>query len=300
VVYRERRNYFDTLAQNYKHGAPVPTPEYTEDEIKTWKTVYERVYPLWEKHACKEHMELILLLEKNLGFRKTIPQLRDISPLLQDRTGFRLRPVPGMLSPRNFLGALAFRVFLSTQYIRHHSRPFYTPEPDLCHELLGHVALFADPGFADFSQAIGLASIGATDEQITKLSRCYWFSIEFGLCQQNGERKAYGAGLLSSYGELEYAMTDKPEVRKWDPFKAGELDFPITNYQPTYFCAESFEDAKNKMKEFASSLHRPFHVRYNPKTQSLEVDRNIEVDSETIPTEKHLHQTEIGKQLQNK
>lgn len=282
-VYRARRAELASIADNYKHGERIPRIKYTQDEINTWGAIWDQLMPLLDKHACDEHRRMLPLLIENCGYRRdNIPQLEEISEFLKECTGFTLRPVTGLLSARNFLYGLAFRVFFSTQYLRHHAKPLYTPEPDLVHELLGHVPLFADQAFADFSQEVGLAAIGATDEQIEQLSRCYWFSAEFGLCMQNGERRAYGAGLLSSFGELQYAMTDKPEVREWDPFKASQQSYPITEYQPVYYQATSFEDAKAKLQEFTTTFARPFNVRYNPYTQSLEVDSNVDLEAPPI------------------
>lgn len=281
-VYRERRAELARLAREYRFARKQALPDvvYTQDEINTWSAVWDKLTPLLRKHACKEHVRMLPHLMDNCGYgRYSIPQLSSISDFLKDCTGFTIRPVAGLLSSRDFLYGLAFRVFFSTQYIRHHSKPLYTPEPDICHELLGHVPLFADQAFADFSQEIGLAAIGATDEQVEQLARCYWFSVEFGLTEEDGERKAYGAGLLSSFGELEYSMSSEPEFRKWDPFSAAQQTYPITTYQPIYYVAESFADAKKQLTEFSASFARPFNVRYNPYCESIETDANVLVDN---------------------
>jgi phenylalanine-4-hydroxylase len=147
----------------------------------------------------------------------------------------------------------------------------YTPEPDVCHELLGHVPLFADPTFAQFSQEIGLASLGAPDDYVAQLATCYWFTVEFGMCKQDGKLRAYGAGLLSSFGELEYCLSGQPQILPFDPPKTAAQSYPVTEFQPVYFVADSFEDAKEKMRSFAATIPRKFGVRYNPYTLSVEV-----------------------------
>ncbi|XP_013413331.1 tryptophan 5-hydroxylase 1 [Lingula anatina] len=271
-VYRERRKYLADLARNFKHGDLIPRVQYTEEEIKTWGTVFTELTNLYPTHACREHLANLPLLIHYCNYRvDNIPQLEDISRFLKERTGFQLRPVAGYLSSRDFLAGLAFRVFHCTQYVRHSSDPLYTPEPDCCHEILGHMPLLADPSFAQFSQEIGLASLGASDEEVQKLASCYFFTIEFGVCRQDGELRAYGAGLLSSIGELKHALQMSEKIRKFDPINAIEQECLITTYQDGYFYTDSFEDAKEKMRQFAMTIKRPFAVRYNPYTQSVDV-----------------------------
>ncbi|CAL8115370.1 unnamed protein product [Orchesella dallaii] len=276
-IYRKRRKHFSDLANAYKYGQPIPRVEYTREEIKTWGTVFCELHKLYPNYACKEYLENWAQLIQFCGYREdNIPQLEDINSFLKRKTGFQLRPVAGYLSPRDFLAGLAFRVFHCTQYIRHSSDPFYTPEPDCCHELLGHMPLLANPSFAQFSQEIGLASLGASEDEVSKIATCYFFTVEFGLCKQGDELRVYGAGLLSSVAELKHALAATKKIKPFDPEVTAKEECIITSYQNAYFYTDSFEDAKEKMRSFAGKIQRPFGVRYNPYTQSVEILSNAQ------------------------
>lgn len=168
-------------------------------------------------------------------------------------TGFHIQPVPGLVPTRQFYGALARRTFLSTQYVRHHSVPFYTPEPDIIHEIIGHANMLASDTFADLYQVAGEASLRATsDEALEFFSRVFWFTLEFGVVMERGEPKAYGAGLLSSFGEIESFRNT--ELRDWDIRAMGRLSYDITHYQPVLFRADSLDQVVSELGAFLGTF----------------------------------------------
>lgn len=277
--YRKRRAEIAQIAKEHRSGQSVPRVEYTRQETDTWETVWNKLTALYPSLACKEHNDaLAQLVKAGIYGPRTIPQLQDISDFVSKKTGFTFRPVTGLLSGRDFLNALAFRVFFSTQYIRHHSVPMYTPEPDICHELLGHAPMFLNEDFADFTQYIGLASLGASDDEIKRLATCYWFSVEFGLLFEGGAMKAYGAGVLSSFGELLHATSptnSEITIREWEPAEAAIQDYPITTMQPIYFAAPSLKVAKDRMKEYCDKVQRPFNCLYDATSRTVFTDVDV-------------------------
>ena len=137
--------------------------------------------------------------------------------------------------------------------------------------------MFAHKDFAEFSQEIGLASLGANERELQRLATIYWFTIEFGMCKEKGNLKAYGAGILSSVGELEYCLSDKPKYFPLDPFEIAQnhLNFPISSMQPYYFVADSFAKAKAQITDYCEQINKPFNVTFDNRTNSVIVDRKI-------------------------
>ena len=256
-AYRARRSVIAGVGADYRSGTPIPDVEYTHEEDGVWETVSRELAALHRQHACREYLEaaarLILPTDR-------VPQLREVDERVRALTGFRIEPVPGLVPTRTFYGALARRTFLSTQYIRHHSVPYYTPEPDIVHEIIGHANMLASPVFADLYEEAGKASLRCeTDEALEFFSRVFWFTLEFGVVQEDGEAKAYGAGLLSSYGEIQ--VYREAEVRPWRIPEMGLLDYDITTYQPVLFAAGSFDQMVADLGAFFASFDDEAHRR---------------------------------------
>ncbi len=249
VEYRERRNRIARIAREYTPGKPVPDAPYTEEEHGVWRAVWEALAPAHARHACDEYNACVRRLELP---RASIPQMREVSERVEALSGFRLEPVAGLVEPRVFLESLAGGVFLSTQYIRHHSTPLYTPEPDVVHEIVGHAVTLASPRLAELNRLVGRAVRRArTSEDLDRLSRVYWFTIEFGVLREEGRVKAYGTGLLSSAGELE-AM-HSAELRPLDVEAASRQEYDPTRFQPLLFCADSFDHMYDALRDYLLS-----------------------------------------------
>lgn len=249
-IYRERRNFVARLAELGRGAGEVPFLQYTEDEHRVWRIVNENLHPLHRRHASRAYLDA----KESLGIPADyIPQLRDLSRKLHGFFGFKLEPIEGLVDSRSFLAKLAERTMWCTQYIRHASRPEYTPEPDVVHEVVGHVPTFVDADFVELSVLIGRAAATSTPEQLAEIERLYWYTIEFGLIMEANEVKAYGAGLLSSFGELENAFAGNV---KWKPFVLEEVirtRYDYSRMQPQLFIIPSFSFLREQVLRLAQS-----------------------------------------------
>ena len=251
MEYRKRRDYIASLAKKFRETGKITDVDYNEDEQSVWRYGAGELEELHQRRASPFYLQA----KKDLGISNDrIPQLTEMTRRLQERTGFRLAPIEGLVDTRAFLSWLSWRTMLSTQYIRHHSRPGYTPEPDIVHEAIGHIPMFTNQAFADYSQFIGHGARIATDQQLEELGRLYWFTVEFGLVEDKGDIKAYGAGLLSSFGELEHAFSDEVERKPFDLEEVINTPFTYSDMQPLLFIVPSYAELKEQTRRYIESF----------------------------------------------
>ncbi len=236
--YRERRSQIAAAALSWREGEPAPAIAYTEEEHEVWRTVSRELAPKHDHHAVREYREA----KDRVGLsRDRIPGLDEVSALIGPHGGWSYVPAAGLVPLDEFYGSLADRRFHSTQYVRHPGVPLYTPEPDIIHEVIGHGHLLATPTFGELHRRAGVAARRLSDpENLRFLSRVFWFSLEFGTVVEDGELRTYGAGILSSYGEIDEYRT--MEHRPLDLIEMGTADYDITQYQPVLYRADSIAE----------------------------------------------------------
>jgi phenylalanine-4-hydroxylase len=247
--YRARRNEIAAAAVAWTPGEPLPRIAYNDEENAVWATVSGELHTKHEKYACAEYLKA----KAALGLPEDrVPQLDEVTARLKPLTGFAYHPAPGLVPLREFYGSLGDGVFHSTQYVRHPSEPLYTPEPDVIHEVIGHGNLLASPRFAAIKREAGRAAQRVeTDEALQAIADVFWFTLEFGVLWEDGELRAYGAGILSSYGEIEEFRHMR--IRPLDLAEMVTIEYDITKYQPVLFGAASMGELEEVVGGFFAS-----------------------------------------------
>lgn len=254
---------------------------YTEENHDVWRQLYER---RWEKLAEQASNTFIDGLKAIRLVPDRVPLLfgqqphptdpsrtvKGINEYLRPLTGWQSRAVPGYLPAKAFFACLARREFPTTIVIRPREKMDYLPEPDIFHDVFGHVPLHADPVFAEFLQTYGKAALAAGPEHTEPLARLFWFTVEFGLVREDGRLKIYGSGLISSHGEAHHCLTapepprgvrlspsdqsGKVERRPFDMDEVIATPFEIDHYQPVLYVLDSFEQLRDAMNEYAERV----------------------------------------------
>jgi phenylalanine-4-hydroxylase len=240
-----------------------PYELYSEENHEAWRRLYARIAPRWRQYANRKFLKGVA----NLAIDpERIPRLEDINRFLAPLSGFSAKAVSGYIPAYLFFDCLRTRAFPTTITIRDSQSLDYLPEPDIFHDVAGHVPMHTDRVFADvlvrFGEAARSAAETAADipdeaervrrvESIVKaMARFFWFTIEFGLMREDGELRVYGSGLLSSYGELAHCI-ESPDVQRY-PFQLEWVinqHFEIDHYQPLLFVVESFEHLFEQVDE---------------------------------------------------
>jgi phenylalanine-4-hydroxylase len=228
----------DILAQ---HTIKQDWSAYSEEEHAIWRYLFERQQRLLAGRACGEYLDGL----KGLGVAaKGIPEFERLSDILDRATSWRIVAVPGLVPDEVFFGFLAQRRFPSTCFIRRRDQLDYLQEPDVFHDIYGHVPMLMNPIFADYMQAYGEGGLKARQlGHLKQLARLYWYTVEFGLLASPAGLRIYGSGILSSAGESIYGLDDpRPRRLRFDLRRIMRTDYHIDRYQETYFVIDDFEE----------------------------------------------------------
>jgi phenylalanine-4-hydroxylase len=236
---------------------PQEWDSYTTSEHAVWDTLFARQTALLPGRVTETFLHGLDVLSLS---RPGIPDFVELSHRLRELTGWSVVAVPGLVPDDVFFDHLANRRFVAGRFIRRPDQLDYLQEPDVFHDLFGHVPLLSDPVFADYMQAYGEGGLKALRlGALEKLARLYWYTVEFGLIREDGRLKLYGSGIVSSFGESVYALDDPgPNRIVFDLERVMRTDYKIDDYQKTYFVIDGFEQLR---RQTADADFTPLYAR---------------------------------------
>ncbi len=227
--------------------------DYGLEDFEVWKILYERQMPSLEIHAAKEYLDGI----KNIEFNSNkIPDIAETNLLLKKQTGWELVVVPGIIKEPDFFTLLSQKKFPATTWLRKKEQLDYLPEPDMFHDVFGHVPLLTNYHFTEFFQNIGTLGVEhlQNEEIVAMLGRLYWFTIEFGLIKTNNITQIYGAGIISSYSETKFSLSDDPKHIAYDAPLIMHTPYENDHIQDTYYVIDSFEQLYHSIETIKEEI----------------------------------------------
>jgi phenylalanine-4-hydroxylase len=228
------------LVQEYKN--------YTAEDFEVWKFLYERQIPKLQEVAATEYLQGI----KNIEFvADKIPNIIDTNKLLGTQTGWELVVVPGIIKEPDFFNLLSQKKFPATTWLRKKDSLDYLPEPDMFHDVFGHVPLLTHYHFTEFFQEIGKLGVKYLHKEniVAMLGRLYWFTVEFGLILTNNQIKIFGAGIISSYSETSFSLSEKPTHLPYNVELIMNRSYENDHIQNTYYVVDSFEQLYHSIED---------------------------------------------------
>jgi phenylalanine-4-hydroxylase len=236
--------------------------EYSAEQHQVWQELVRRRRPQIESHACREYLEGFEIIGLQ---HDRLPNLADISAQLKPRTGWSTTPVSGFLPSQAFFEMLAARMFPTTTWIRSRDSLEYIPEPDIFHDVFGHVPMHAHRVFADFLQHYGSVCVRINDQELLEqLGRLFWYTVEFGLIRQGGNIKVYGSGVISSHGECTNVIEGGCEIKDFELEEVLKTPVRVDRIHSLLFAIESFDqlyDAMHAAEDWAEQRLPQSHAR---------------------------------------
>jgi phenylalanine-4-hydroxylase len=240
---------------------------YSVEDHNTWSVLFDRQKEIIKGRACDEFVEGL----EALGIdNKQIPDFEKLSVVLKEKTGWEVVAVPGLIPDLPFFQLLSERKFPAGNFIRRADQLDYIQEPDVFHDVFGHVPLLANPVFADYLEAYGKGGLRSQEfGAITNLARLYWYTVEFGLIKTPKGQRIYGAGIISSPGETVFSLeSDSPNRVAFDLKRVMQTEYRVDDYQQTYFVIDSFQQLFEQTLADFAPLYRELEsdtVTYSPE-----------------------------------